>query len=102
MDQIAKEIVTPRRPHVMRTKAQWRELVAQFNHGNLNVREFCQQQQLTPSSFHNWRKRLSETVNPSPGFVALDIPVDATVVEPLDWEVELSLGAGMTLRLRHR
>jgi putative transposase len=104
MSETTRETMTRRRRRVMRTEEQWRELVAQFKHGNLNVREFCQQHQLTPSSFHHWRKRLSETALPGPGFVALQAPISVAppIADSVAWDVELSLGARMTLRLRHR
>lgn len=101
MSETARETMTRRR-RVMRTEEQWRELVAQFDQGSLTVREFSEQHQLTPSSFHLWRKRLRET--PGPGFVALQAPIAVAppMADPVAWDVELSLGAGMTLRLRHR
>ena len=103
MDQLTTDTPVSRRPRVMRNERQWGELLAQFNNSNLNVREFCKQHQLTPSSFHHWRKRLREVPSPKPAFVALDIPVavDSAAVVPVAWDVELSLGAGVTLRLRH-
>lgn len=83
-----------RKVRTVRGESQWRELLSSFEQSGLSVRAFCEQHDLTQSTFHLWRKRLRDV----PSFVALVPPV----VEPGYWDVELSLGAGVTLRLRQR
>jgi hypothetical protein len=41
-----------------RKRAEWRERIERFSSSELSVPEFCQQERVSPSSFHRWRKKL--------------------------------------------
>ena len=97
IDEARRKVTNTQRRRVMRSQKQWRDLVTKFERGELGVREFCDRHDLTSSSFHLWRKRLREEKQLAPSFVSLSVPAD----EPEGWDVELSLGPSMTLRLRH-
>ena len=97
IDETRQKVTSNQRRRVMRSQKQWRDLITKFERGELGVRQFCEQHDLTSSSFHLWRKRLREEKQPAPRFVALSVPAG----EREDWDVELSLGPSMTLRLRH-
>ncbi len=85
-----------------KSRAQWAELMAVYEAGNLPQREFCKRHAVAYSTFGYWRKRLASPVMPS-----------ALVAEPLlelsplsfgddtpPWRMELELGSGLVLRLR--
>jgi len=73
---------------------QWHALLDAFERSDLSVKQFCTEQELTVSSFHLWRnKRRAVTKEQF-------VPLAAPAVAPSGWEIELSLGDGMTLRMR--
>ncbi len=89
-------------PAVRKSRAQWVELMAAYEAGDLPQREFCERHAVAYSTFGYWRKQLR-----SPG-----LPVACTA-EPLvelsafgfaddtaPWRVELDLGCGVKLRVR--
>ena len=103
MDSLTKPI--PRR-RVRRSRAQWRDLLVQFEQSGQTRARFCAEQGLSVGSFTQWQRKLRE---PVPGeanvaeesvFIELapDAPGAATPSGP--WELELQLGAGVVLRLR--
>lgn len=85
-----------------KSRAQWVELMAAYEAGDLPQREFCERHGVAYSTFGYWRKRLASPVKPL-----------ARVAEPLlelsalsfgedtpPWRVELELSSGLVLRLR--
>ena len=92
------------RKKLNRTAAQWQELINTFEESGLTVTEFCRQHQLAVSVFYQWRKRLSD--KPASEALSSDDnwqPVNLPNVEPVtqsDWDIELSLPNGVTLRMR--
>jgi len=84
----------PRKKQVRRTEAQWHDLLDTFERSDLSVKQFCAEQELTVSSFHLWRNKRRAVAKEQ--FVPLVAPTAA----PSGWEIELSLGDGLTLRLR--
>lgn len=60
----------------------WREVLARQASSGLNVRVFCQQEQLTESAFHFWRRTIRERggkakpSSPAPSFVPAVIKSD--------------------------
>jgi putative transposase len=102
---------TTRRPH--QNKAYWMNLVEQQEHSGLKGAEFCRQENIQYASFMGWRKRLQVLkVQPSSeapsAFVELSVPVNASQLTrggidgDRDLCVELSLGAGIELRITRR
>ena len=91
---------------------QWQQIMDHYHRSGLNQKTFCQQEGLAMSTFSKWRKQLG-LVNNRP---AVDTPADfrplmssppltvtAADEQPRDhghWDIELTLGAGIILRLR--
>ena len=88
-----------------RTPEQWQVLVDQHRESGLSAMEFCKQQQLGYASFCNWRKRLSlgsidETRAPGEAdFLDLSSLMGYCASSGSGWNVVLSLGNGVELRL---
>ena len=87
-----------------RTRAQWSTLIAQYRGGAMTQKAFCSTHGLAISSFSKALRVARETstdVERSPTFVPL-LPDSARQhVEPSSaWDVELTLGAGIVLRIR--
>lgn len=104
------------RRYARRSVAQWRELVRQCAQSGLSQTAFCQSHGVAVSSLHHWRRKLGDEVRgrgagdadaaaapadaERAGFVELR-PVDPSVRQPVPaWDVELTLGDGIVLRLR--
>lgn len=96
-----------------RTPEQWQALINQHRNSGLSIEQFCQQQKLARSCFYTWRKRLSEQaiqnsnqptmVKPSAtqetNFLDLSALVNASPTAKQGWDIVLSLGNGVELRL---
>ena len=83
----------PRR--LRRTAQQWQALVDAQTHSGQSIKAFCQDQQIEPSGFYAWKRRLLKpAVRPtqSAGFVRLttgsDMDADAVTIT-LPYGVEL-------------
>ena len=59
-------------PGVRKGRAQWIELMAAYESGDLPQRQFCERHEVAYSTFEYWRKRLASPAMPL-----------ARVVEPL-------------------
>ena len=88
-----------------RTPEQWQTLIEQQAKSGLSVSKFCQQQGLAYSSFCKWRKRLSEQPAQTPvdseptNFLDLSSLVASPSSSRPGWNIVLSLGQGIELRL---
>ena len=91
-----------KRGYERRTVAQWEALISAQAHSGLAVRNFCIERGIGYSTFNCWKSRLADGPQPVAGadrFVELSPP--AVSVDSC-WEVELSLGADVVLRVvRH-
>ena len=87
-----------------RSRSEWQELVAAYERRSVSRRAFCLEAGISPTTFDYWRKKLrggSKPATPA-GFVELG-PVRVAGEPALPgWEVELTLGDGMVLRLTRR
>jgi len=92
-----------------RTPEQWQEIFKQHASSGLQIAQFCKQQNLNPSSFYAWRKRLENTsLYPSTTQNQPDldesntdwvnIMPEQTVPSP-SWDIELALPNGVVLRM---
>ena len=92
-----------------RSRAQWQTLIEQAEHSALSIGEFCRAQDLSVSSFYQWRRRLA--AEPDPGaasvasadpeaFIDLGALSDGAHDASGPWDVELQLGNNVVLRLR--
>lgn len=78
---------------------EWRRLILEQERGEETQREFCASRGLAPRTFQYWRRKLrSVPGSGSPAFVELTegVPFGGS------WDVELSLGDGVVLRVRRR
>lgn len=85
-----------------RTVEEWTQLMMAYEESGLDQRQFCQQHGLGYSTFGKWKKRLSAaTHRPESDLIEL-MPTETETETSLLWEVELTLGSGMVLRVRRR
>ena len=77
---------------VVRSEAEWRSIMADFERSGMTQREFCEAGGLSLKTFQNWRGRLGASACAG-SFVELPPPDGG-------WDVELDLGGGVVLRLR--
>ncbi len=84
--------------HERGDEAKWRALMVDFERWEGSQVSFCEARGVPRKSFQNWRRRFGLTAarprRKRGGFVEL-----ATAPDP-GWDVELSLGDGVVLRLR--
>lgn len=88
-----------------RTRAQWQALVDEQASSGLPATRFCEQHGVGYASFCNWRKRLSDVPagesagSAETGFVDLSSLMGASSSSGAGWNIVLSLGNGVELRL---
>ena len=94
-----------------RSASDWQHLVEAYQRSGEHRHAFCARHGVSVNTLSWWQWRLRQTgagagrSNPTkraPLFVEVEPPgvTPAPVDTPTDWDVELDLGAGMTLRLR--
>jgi hypothetical protein len=83
---------------VRRSSAEWKKIVFRQRKSGKSVREFCDREGISLSSFTNWSRKLltSEGSRDSGDFVKVPTDVTSSSI----WTVEVSLPNGCTLRLR--
>jgi hypothetical protein len=98
---------TQHRPR--RSRAQWQTLIEQAEQSALSISDFCHAEDLSVSSFYQWRRRLAAKPDPGAASVACADPgtfIDVGALSdgahdaPGPWDVELQLGNNVVLRLR--
>jgi transposase-like protein len=85
-----------------RTPAVWRGLFAEHAQSGLSVKAFCAQRGIGYSTFSNWKRRLVSTGlgdDDAAGFVELS-PLQA--LPDKQWDIELTLGDDIVLRVSRR
>ena len=86
-----------------RTQDDWRQLMTEYEAGELTQRQFCERRQLAYSTFCYWRKRLSAGAVRTE-LAATSVPLLELPLLPKrgrsDWRLELELGQGVVLRLK--
>jgi hypothetical protein len=87
---------------VRRQCAQWQRLVEEQARSGLTQQAFCARRRIAYATFCTWKRRLRDEahladVQPS-GFVEVELE-DAPMA---DWDVELTLGEGVVLKVRRR
>lgn len=85
-------------PRRRRTADQWQTLIEQHAQSGLSLADFCRRKNLSPSSFHSWRKKLQPEPGQS-GFLELQPRSSAKDLAGA-WLLELDLPGGGNLRLR--
>jgi transposase-like protein len=87
-----------------RSRSEWQQIVADQQQSGLSIKAYCDQNEITESSFHLWKKKLSDhPITESDdtnhnNWLSLDIPATTPDVKP--WDIELDLPGGVTLRMR--
>ena len=98
---------TQHRPR--RSRAQWQTLIEQAEQSALSISDFCHAEDLSVSSFYQWRKRLaaepgpdeaSASVATAQAFIDLGSLGEGTHADASPWDLELQLGTNVMLRLR--
>jgi hypothetical protein len=92
---------TSTRGYERRSAAQWERLIAEQSAGALSQRVFCARRGIAYSSFCGWKRRLGEAARgatEAPAFIELAVEPPG---EP-HWDVELTLGTGVVVRVRRR
>lgn len=80
-----------------RTAAQWQTVVAAQQDSGLSQREYCEREGISLSSFSHWRRKLNGKRVAQAQFVELS----GEARTDRDWQVELTLGERVVLRIRH-
>jgi len=88
---------------VRRTRSEWQTIMRSFGKSGLTVNAFCEREEISPSVFAAWKRKLGEAEVMEPGFVELAPPSTSSVVPavpavPSTGEFELSLPGGVVLR----
>lgn len=81
-----------------RDEAEWRALMADFERWDGSQASFCEARGVSRKTFQGWRRRLGLTAGKPRGKRGGFVEI-AAASEP-GWDVELSLGDGVVLRLR--
>ena len=86
-----------------RSREQWAALLAEQAQSGLSREAFCSSRGLVLSTFANAKRRLREaadTAGSGEDFVALSVESPTPQSVAPAWDVELSLGADVVLRIR--
>jgi len=78
-----------------RTREEWQVLVNHYDAGS-DLSAYCKQAGITVNRFQIWQRRFNQT-----GFV--EVPFSSTPETESDsphWDIELTLGKDITLRMR--
>ncbi len=82
----------PRRSH-----KQWKQLIEQYHAGTEGTVQFCTRHNLGSTTFKKWRRHYSGITHPASGLIELT-PPEQPPANP--WDIELSLGKAIILRIR--
>ena len=90
-----------KRAVVKRSPDEWRAIMSRFERSGQGCREFCMAEDLAPSTFWWWRRKLGRTGSAG-ATVDAAVFVELTDDRPAApvWDAELELGGGVVLRVR--
>ena len=93
-----------KRRMVRRSAEEWRAIVSRFECSGQTSKQFCSVEELVPSTFWFWRRKLGRacewaSIGAANGAAAFVEWADGPSAAPV-WEAELDLGEGVVLRLR--
>jgi transposase-like protein len=87
------------------TSQEWKPIIAEWRTGGLSVAEFCRQKNLSPWTFHYWRRKLEAKPGRRPRRAGPSSPtsalrfVTAHVVPTGPTPIEVALAGGRSLRV---
>ena len=90
-------------PRTQRTRTQWSALLGQYRDSALTQTAFCEAHGLAISSFTTALRRERKAPVQSENrdaFIPVLVDSAGEASEVTDWEFELTLGAGVVLRMR--
>jgi hypothetical protein len=82
-----------------RTRQQWQQLINEQPDSGLTIHDYCQQQHLNVSGFYLWRKKLAAESENVSAADWLSLPAADLPGHTGDWQIELLLPGGVTLRM---
>ena len=89
-----------------RSISQWKTLIAEQKESGLNIKQFCKQHDITPSSLYLWKQRLKKEKDISEPTEEADwLPIDINMSTPNQqandnrWDIELHLPTGIILKM---
>jgi transposase-like protein len=82
---------------VRRSEKQWIEILKRFESSGLGSKEFCRREDVSPSSFQRWRRRLGPVSTAE--FVEL-VPASTPSTPLPSWSLDVALPNGVCLRFR--
>lgn len=86
---------------VRRSAEEWKTLLASYEASGLSQESFCARESLALSTFGRWRNKLADVPAEESGEeVFVDLSKLAGGEASGGWDIELSLGGGLSLRLR--
>ena len=88
------------RSRVRRSRKQWQQLIDEQEKSDQTQVAFCQTHGVAASSFQYWKRKLRRA-EPDIAPEWVELPVDLSG-STSGWDIELSLGEGLVLRLRRR
>jgi len=92
-----------KKPRVHRTPKQWHQLVNEFDPSQQTIHAYCKKNNIGSSSFYKWKAKLglpeSTEKEEIPTFVPIQTHSPSSTQQTLEWDLELELGHGITLRL---
>ena len=97
-DDVSAAAVEGHTTRTFRGEAEWRALMADFERWDGSAVSFCEARGVSRKTFQGWRRRLGLTAGKPRG--KPDGFVEIAAASGPGWDVELSLGDGVVLRLR--
>jgi hypothetical protein len=83
-----------------RTRDEWARIMEEQTESGLSQKAFCEQRGIAVGAFYNAKKRMrTKAMTPAVEAAFLGVTVEDVPLVPR-WDVELSLGDGVVLRLR--
>ena len=82
-----------------RSVTEWRDLLARYDRSGQTQQAFCDRHGLALSTFCKWRRELGEPAASEAVFAEVSL-TDERVAPDSCWDVELTLGLGVVLRIR--
>jgi putative transposase len=87
------------------SREQWQAWINEQKASGLSEAAFCEQKDINRKRFSHWKRQLRQRAAPAVAASTcqdawIELPLSST--PPTGWEIELDLGHGLCLRLRHR